>query len=91
MITLKITVSGRVTGVGFRYSALAKAERYKSIKGWIRNCDPNTVEALIQGEKQEIESFFEWLRRGPPGTRVDSCRREEVEQSGALPDFHIKP
>lgn len=56
----KIIFKGRVQGVGFRYQVKALADRI-GITGSIKNLYDQSVEAFIQGEKEEILEFFKGL------------------------------
>jgi acylphosphatase len=69
-------VSGRVQGVGFRYSCCTEARRL-GLSGWVRNEWNGGVEVWAEGEAEKLERLVQWLRRGPPGARVDSvdCTR----------------
>ena len=89
MKTIKITITGRVTGVGFRFSALNEARGHPGLRGWVRNRDSRAVEAMVQGENQAVDAMAEWFRRGPIGARVESCHIEEVPDSGQLEPFHV--
>ncbi len=76
-ICVRVTVHGRVTGVGFRYSAVMAASKYPDIRGYVRNCDSRTVECMLQGDPGEVQRMVDWLRHGPPGARVaevELCR-----------------
>jgi acylphosphatase len=85
-IALRVTISGRVQGVGFRY-ALADEARARSLGGWVRNRRDGTVEALLAGPQAEVEAVIEWARHGPPAARVSSV---EVEPAiGDSTDFDI--
>ncbi len=90
MKAVKVTVSGRVTGVGFRWSAKRQANQYDDLRGWVRNCDSRTVQALVQGEEAAVDAMAAWLRHGPPGARVESCRIEPAGLNERLPPFHIE-
>jgi len=88
--TYRVRVHGRVTGVGFRYSALAEAERVGGLRGWIRNADARTVECLVQGEEAEVLALLAWLHGGPPGAEVTECDAEEVTRPPRLETFHVR-
>lgn len=86
---LKVKVSGRVTGVCFRFCALDRSRTMPSLVGYVRNLGHGEVEAFIQGEEHEVEAMVGWLGHGPPVARVDAievapaaldpaCRRFEI-------------
>ena len=54
MVARHIWFSGRVQGVGFRYTARNIASRYK-LTGYVRNEDDGRVEMVAQGELEDIE------------------------------------
>ncbi|MGJ8697347.1 MAG: acylphosphatase [Verrucomicrobiaceae bacterium] len=56
MIAKKITFTGRVQGVGFRYATKRLALGFDVI-GWVRNCEDGTVELQVMGEEVEVEDF----------------------------------
>ena len=74
-------VSGRVQGVGFRYSAIREAQRLK-LNGWVRNTDSGDVEVWAEGPQEALDLLFSWLQRGPTYSRVDSVEKTEVAPRG---------
>ena len=64
-----VYVSGRVQGVFFRGEAQDEARRY-GLTGWVRNLADGRVEAIFEGEKENVEKLIEFCRRGPTGARV---------------------
>lgn len=70
MRTVTMTVSGRVQGVGFRFSLRAEAERL-GVGGWVRNRRDGSVEAVLVGDPDAVESVIAWAHDGPAGARVD--------------------
>ncbi|MDR2257894.1 MAG: acylphosphatase [Treponema sp.] len=82
-------VSGRVQGVGFRYSCYHEARRL-GLTGWVRNNMDGGVEVWAEGAKEKLESFLQWLRRGPPGARVDQVRYDTCRPAGTYRDFGIE-
>jgi len=74
---LRLIVSGRVQGVGFR-AFVADAARAECLSGWVRNLADGTVEVQVAGEAKSV-GRFEWqLWQGPAGARVDDVRSHEV-------------
>jgi acylphosphatase len=71
---------GVVQGVGYRFSA-ARAAALRDVSGWVRNRADGTVEAVLEGSQEAVESMVEWCRRGPPGAIVaDVDVREETPE-----------
>ncbi len=85
----RIVVSGLVTGVGFRYSAL-RAARERDLKGHVRNADARTVACVIQGQSGDVRSMLAWLRTGPPSARVLDYRLVELPCDPELGPFQIE-
>jgi acylphosphatase len=69
MIARRLTIRGRVQGVGFRYAAVEAAER-EGVAGWVRNLRDGSVEALVQGDDDAVERMIAWCREGPRGAKV---------------------
>ena len=53
--------SGRVQGVGFRFTARTLAARYQ-LSGWVRNLPDGRVELLAQGLSKDVIEFLNGLR-----------------------------
>ncbi|MDR1105058.1 MAG: acylphosphatase [Treponema sp.] len=73
-------IQGRVQGVGFRYSCRLEARRL-GLNGWVRNTGGG-VEVQAEGSRKNLDLFLEWLRRGPPGARVDSVHCKTAVPAG---------
>jgi len=56
MKRIHIIYTGRVQGVGFRYTALDTANKYK-IKGWVKNLPDGGVEVVGEGEEAALSKF----------------------------------
>ena len=66
MKKVRLIVSGRVQGVGFRYSTYALALELGDIYGRVWNNDDGTVEILAQSEDSaKIAKFIQEIRKGP--------------------------
>ena len=86
MIERRLTIRGRVQGVGFRES-LIEVAREHGVAGWVRNRRDGSVEALLQGESEAVERAIMWCRDGPPAARVSGVEVAEEPASGMLDGF----
>ncbi len=61
---------GRVQGVHFRDYTRRFARR-RGVNGWVKNLPDGTVEAMFEGEKENIEEVIRMLRDEHPFAHVD--------------------
>lgn len=80
---------GRVQGVGFRYTCLHEAQRI-GLSGWVRNARDGDVEVWAEGPKEKLDAMLQWLRRGPPGARVDTLHYEICAPTGQYRGFDVR-
>lgn len=73
---LRVLVSGRVQGVGYRESAREQAIAL-NIVGWVRNLTDGRVEATIQGIAPAIDSMMKWFYEGPPAAKVTGIETKQ--------------
>jgi acylphosphatase len=90
MITQRLSIRGRVQGVGFRY-ALQEEARRRGIAGWVRNRTDGSVEALLQGAPEGVAEVIAWARRGPPASRVDEVKVDPAEAEALHGGFDLRP
>jgi acylphosphatase len=64
IIHKNIRVTGRVQGVGFRYSARQVAGDL-GIKGFVRNLPDGDVYIEAEGTQTRIDDFIAWCSEGP--------------------------
>jgi acylphosphatase len=77
---VRLTIEGRVQGVGFR-AFVADEAHERRLEGWVRNRLDGSVEALVAGAGNLVDDMIGICRRGPPGAHVDILDVEE----GAAP------
>ncbi len=73
----RFTISGRVQGVFFRDSTRREALAL-GLTGYAINLPDGDVQVLACGESGAIEQLGQWLKQGPPLSRVESVREEEA-------------
>jgi acylphosphatase len=67
----KIHVTGRVQGVGFRWSAANEA-RNREIKGFVKNLSDGSVYIEAEGSLVQLNIFVDWCKKGPAFGSVES-------------------
>ncbi len=87
MIACRVTVRGRVQGVGFRWHARRRAQQL-GVTGWVRNTSSGSIEAHVEGEREGVELLLDWLAVGPPSARVSELEEVSVEPIEA-PSFQV--
>lgn len=89
MVARLVQISGRVQGVGFRYSMQREAMRL-GVRGWVRNRRDGSVEAMAFGPAERVDELIARCRIGPPAAVVE---RVEVapESEPVARGFHQKP
>jgi acylphosphatase len=90
MVTRHLLISGRVQGVGFRYSMQREATRL-GVRGWVRNRRDGSVEALVQGSDGAVAALTAWARHGPAGAKVAEVHVSGAEPQPALAAFEQLP
>lgn len=75
-----IRIKGHVQGVFFRASGEKEAIK-NNLKGWIKNESDGSVSAHVQGEKEDIEKFFQWCKTGPTRAEVSSAEITWIEST----------
>ena len=76
--SVRVRISGRVQGVGFRDWTQRKATEL-GLSGWVRNLAGGEVEALFSGPPDVVDQMLAAVRRGPQLARVDDVKVESGE------------
>lgn len=85
---VNVFYSGRVQGVGFRFTAEAVA-RDLGIVGWVKNLRDGRVEVLVEGEEAMLKEFLEKITQ----EMSSYIRHAEVsweQPTGEFNDFGIR-
>lgn len=92
-----IYIKGDIIGVGFRAWTKIQA-KINHAKGWVRNIHDRPdifgpgggVEAVIQGEKEQVDKMLELLKKGPPVSHVTEVSITPQEPKEILEGFEIR-
>jgi acylphosphatase len=82
MVRRRVIVHGRVQGVGFRYS-VARAAETRGVAGWAVNRPDGTLEAVLEGEPDAVDSLVRFCHEGPRGAEVDDVDVFEERPEGS--------
>jgi acylphosphatase len=80
--------SGRVQGVGFRYTAQSIAEDLK-VKGWVRNLHDGRVELVAQQEEEVLKEFLERIKKYF-SSYIKDIQIDWEEPTDEFEDFEIR-
>jgi acylphosphatase len=86
---LRAVVHGYVQGVGFRFFARREALAL-GLNGYTRNQSDGSVEVVVEGQRQLLETYLARLRRGPSEAEVDWVDQVWSPGSGDFTDFQIR-
>ncbi len=75
--------SGRVQGVGFRYTVRQLAAGYE-VTGTVRNLPDGRVELVAEGARDELEAFRQGIRDAGLGGFI---RQEDAQWAEARSEF----
>jgi len=74
----RVTIRGRVQGVGYRAWVEHEAVR-RGLDGWVRNRRDGSVEALFVGAEDAVAEMMARCRRGPSAAHVDAVTAEQAQ------------
>ena len=83
-----VYVTGRVQGVFFRAETAELADRL-GLCGWVRNLSDGRVEAVFEGDKENVEKAVDFCRHGPSGARVLSLDATWEDWKGEFQHFRM--
>lgn len=66
-----------------------EARKY-GVSGWVRNLPDDRVEAVFEGEEENVKKLLEFCKRGPPGAKVTGTDVTREKYSGELKDFEMR-
>ncbi len=87
MIKAHIYFSGKVQGVGFRYTTQRYALKL-GLNGWVKNLVDGRVEIMVDGDKGKIERLIENLKKHF-GRYIQDCSISYSEDIGGFTNFQI--
>lgn len=84
-----VWISGEVQGVFFRSSIRSQAA-LRQLKGWVKNLMDGRVEAVFEGDKENVDDVLVFCREGPPGSKIDNLEVKWEKPTSSFKEFEIK-
>jgi acylphosphatase len=85
---LQIYYSGRVQGVGFRYTVKTLAAGFE-VTGTVRNLSDARVELVAEGTREELEAFRRAIQDSEVGRFIRHEEAAWTEAAGEFRGFEI--
>ena len=86
---LSVFWSGRVQGVGFRYTAESVALEL-GVTGWVRNLPDGRVEAVAEGPEKNLQLMLERIAYGPMKGYIRNVEARWERPTGEFEEFQIR-
>ena len=81
---IHVFYTGRVQGVGFRFTAEENARRL-SVVGWVKNLRDGRVELVAEGDEKALAQFLQDIQTG---LMRNFIKDTEISWSTATNEFH---
>ena len=76
-VNVRLRITGRVQGVGYRAWTMATAETL-GLVGWVRNLKDGSVEALAHGPADAVKRLIAACRKGPTFAKVTDVKSDPI-------------
>lgn len=87
MLTRHVLVTGMVQGVGYR-AWTRQAALQRNLVGWVRNLADGRVEAVLQGNDDDVLDMLDAMRQGPGMAQVDDIQ-DRAEEALVTNHFEV--
>ncbi|KXA92991.1 acylphosphatase [candidate division MSBL1 archaeon SCGC-AAA259E19] len=84
-----VLVSGRVQGVFFRATTKEEA-RKREVNGWVRNLPDGRVEAVFEGEEDDVEEMVDFCHEGSRAAEVEDVEVNWDEYQDEFSGFEVQ-
>jgi acylphosphatase len=88
-IQMHVIITGIVQGVFFR-AETKKTALENNVTGWVKNCEDGSVEAVIEGTKEDIDKVVQWCHQGPDAAFVGNVEIKEQSPLSNFDSFEVK-
>lgn len=89
MKRVHVFISGNVQGVFFRSNIRERANKL-NLKGFVKNLSDGRVEAIFEGEKENINEILKFCKKGPIGAKIKNIEIREEKVSNGFNSFEVR-
>ena len=89
MIRVSLKIHGKVQGVSFRRHTKKKADEL-FVTGWVGNQADGTVEGVVEGEENKVNTFIEWCHSGPSTSDIKKVEVQKEDYTREFDSFDIR-
>lgn len=75
---LRLTITGKVQGVGFRTYIKEQAETIGQLEGMAQNMSDGSVVVQVAGPAEHVENLIDQIYKGTPKTKIESIVTEAL-------------
>ncbi|MBU1171251.1 MAG: acylphosphatase [Proteobacteria bacterium] len=88
-VRARVNIRGWVQGVAFRYKTKSAACEHQ-VNGWVRNRADGSVEAVFEGDKEQVDALLTWCEKGPKMAVVKEVKVSWETFTGEFSEFDIR-
>ncbi len=88
MIRKTVHFSGRVQGVGFRWTASHLAHAF-TIAGYVKNMPDRSVEMVVEGEQNQVNAFIDAVAH-EMSSHITNTKTGQLDPTGEFSRFEIR-
>ena len=85
---IRVFVKGKVQGVFFRQALKVKAKQ-NNVFGWVKNLVDGRVEAILEGDEENVNTLVEWCHAGPANARVEDVEIRNEKFTNEFSKFDV--
>ena len=85
---VRLFVTGKVQGVFFRQSLKVMAIK-NDVFGWVKNLKDGRVEAVLEGNEENVSRLVEWAHGGPANARVEDVEIRNEKFTAEFSKFDV--
>jgi acylphosphatase len=87
---MRLSVTGRVQGVGFRNHTVKNASRLQGVTGWVKNESDGSVTVVAEGPPDQLDQLKQAVEEGPSFANVESITENRKEPTGEFSSFEVR-